>query len=393
MPARAGRRGLVESVIDVDRLDNLRAVVESDIGRGRYWGASIKIALHGDLVADFALGHADETRTRPIRSDTVFSLLSTTKAFINLLVLRAIERGQFALTTRMSELIPEYGGAPRDQATIFHFLTHMTGVSAMWEMKPGMPLDDLSDAVDAVCSLAQGSSIPGSRCDYSPMANHVLLAEALRRTDPRGRPIGTILDEDLFQPLGMTDTALGIKPHMRERHAVPDFRGTVPVKHLSRQVPGDNGLFEAESQEAVWMGGASTSADILRMADALRRGGQTAEGIRILSPRMLELAHRNWTGELPNELYKAVALRNGYEVPPAYIGLGFSLRGDRMVRHQFGTMTTPDTFGNYGAGSTMFWVDPELDLVFVALTAGLLSQAENIRRFQTLSDLAVAAVV
>jgi CubicO group peptidase (beta-lactamase class C family) len=254
-----------------------------------------------------------------------------------------------------------------------------------------MPLDDLSEAVEAVCALALGSNLPGVRADYSPMANHVLLAEAIRRTDPTQRKIADILREDLFEPLGMSDTALGIKAHMRDRHVVPDFRGTVPIKHLSRQVEGDNGLFEAESQEAVWMGGASTTADLLRLAETLRRGGVTPDGYRLLSPRMVALARRNHTGDLPNELYKTVAVRNGYEVPPAYLGLGFSVRGDRIVRHQFGTLTTPQTFGNYGAGSSMFWIDPELDLVFVALTAGLLPQADNILRFQTLSDLAVAA--
>lgn len=379
------------SGIDTERIEAIRTTVERDVERGRYWGASIKVARGGELILDAAVGSADAAATTPIRSDTVFSILSVTKAFINALVLRAVEAGRIALTTRMSELVPEYAGAPRDQATIFHFLTHTTGVGALWEMRPGTALDDLSEAVEAVCALAHGSNPPGARCDYSPMANHVLLAEVLRRTDPGKRPIGDILREDLFEPLGMPDTALGIKPHMRDRHAVPDFRGTVPIKHLSRQVPGDNGLFEAESQEAVWMGGASTTGDLLAFADTLRRGGVTASGTRLLAPRTIALARRNQTGELPNELYKAVALRNGYEPAPAYMGLGFSLRGERMARHQFGTLTTPETFGNYGAGSCMYWIDPELDLVFVALTAGLLPQADNIARFQTLSDLAVAA--
>jgi CubicO group peptidase (beta-lactamase class C family) len=377
--------------INADRLENVRQAVEADVRRGRYWGASIKIARGGEIVADVAIGAADEAGSKPIANDSVFSIQSITKAFINVLALRSIEFGHFALTTKMSEIIPEYSGAPRDQATIFHFLTHTTGVAAMWEMRPGMFLDELADAVDAVCALALGSNPPGVRCDYSPMVNHVLLAEAVRRTDPAGRTIGQILQRDLFDPLGMTDTSLGIKPHMRDRHVVPDFRGTVPVKHLSRTRQGDNGLLEAESHEAVWMGASSTTADLLTFADALRRGGVTPAGYRLLSPRMLTLARRNWTGDLPNELYKTVALRNGYEVPPAYLGLGFSLRGDRMVRHQFGTLTTPETFGNYGAGSALYWVDPELDLTFVALTAGFLPQADNILRFQTLSDLAVAA--
>jgi CubicO group peptidase (beta-lactamase class C family) len=378
--------------IDEGQLQRIRETVQGDIERGRYWGTSIKIAHAGEVVLDLAAGWADRDRTQEIATDTVFSILSVTKAFINVLTLRAIEQGRFALTTRMSDLIPEYSGAPRDEATIFHFLTHTTGVSGLWEMRPGMPMDDLSEAVAAVCAVALGSNPPGTRCDYSPMANHVLLGEVLRRTDPARRAIGDILREDLFEPLGMGDTALGIKEHMRARHAVPDFRGTVPIRHLSSQRAGDNALFEVESQEAVWMGGASTTSDLLAFADALRRGGVSAHGARILSPRTVQLARRNHTGDLPNELYKTVALRNGYEVPPAYMGLGFSVRGERIVRHQFGTLTTPETFGNYGAGSSLYWIDPELDLVFVALSAGLLSQAENIARFQTLSDLAVAAV-
>jgi CubicO group peptidase (beta-lactamase class C family) len=55
-------------------------------------------------------------------------------------------------------------------------------------------------------------------------------------------------------------------------------------------------------------------------------------------------------------------------------------------------LTTPQTFGNYGAGSTVYWIDPELDLTFVGLSAGLLSQAANIERYQRLSDIVVSAV-
>ena len=83
--------------------------------------------------------------------------------------------------------------------------------------------------------------------------------------------------------------------------------------------------------------------------------------------------------------------RAGWEPPPAFIGLGFRVRGDGLVHHQFGTLTSPQTFGNYGAGSTMFWVDPELDLGFACCTTGLLPQAQNIERFQRLSDMVVGA--
>ena len=123
------------------------------------------------------------------------------------------------------------------------------------------------------------------------------------------------------------------------------------------------------------------------------RAGGVHEGVRILSPATLRLARKNWTGQLPNELYRTVALRAGWTPPPAYIGLGFNVRGEAIVHHQLGTLTSAETFGNYGSGSAVFWVDPELDATFVGLTAGLMTQAGNIERFQRLSDIAVSALI
>jgi CubicO group peptidase (beta-lactamase class C family) len=59
----------------------------------------------------------------------------------------------------------------------------------------------------------------------------------------------------------------------------------------------------------------------------------------------------------------------------------------------FGTLTSPGTFGNYGSGSALFWIDPTLDMTFVCLTAGLLESNDNIVRFQKLSDIAASAAV
>jgi len=58
-----------------------------------------------------------------------------------------------------------------------------------------------------------------------------------------------------------------------------------------------------------------------------------------------------------------------------------------------GLTTSPGTYSGQGAGSTLFWVDPERDLTFIFLSAGVLEDSDNIIRFQKLSDLVVAAVI
>ncbi|CAN5629055.1 serine hydrolase domain-containing protein [soil metagenome] len=376
--------------LDEERLAHLRSVIEDDIREGRYWGAVIRVSRGGKVGLDATIGSVDKDAGHPLRADSVFSLFSLTKAFTNVLVLRAIERGQLALTTRVAQVIPEFQGAPRDRATLFHLLTHTTGMPGVWTPKPDMVEDRLEELVAAVCENVHGAVDPGSRCDYAPVVNHVLMGEMLRRTDPKGRSFGQLMQQDLFDALGMRDTSLGVRPDLRSRKVVPDMRGVIPIRVRGRHLPGPYSLFEEEINEAPHVGACSTIDDVWRFAEMLRRGGEF-EGARILSPRTIETASRNWTGELHNELYHAVALRAGWEAPPAYIGLGFSVRGEKMVHHQFGTLSSPRTFGNYGAGTTMFWIDPDLQLTFACLTAGVMPQAANIDRFQRLSDIAVSA--
>ncbi|WP_295540073.1 serine hydrolase domain-containing protein [uncultured Pseudacidovorax sp.] len=374
-----------------ERLDHLQAAIAADVARGHYHGAVIRIGRGGRLDLEAAIGFQDAAHQKPLAADAVFSLFSLTKAFTNLLVLRAVERGQLALTLRVADVIPEFQGSPRDRATLYHLLTHTAGMPGVWTPKPDMFEDDLGELLQAVCENVHGIVEPGARCDYAPVVNHVLMGELLRRTDPQGRAFRDIAREDLFAPLGMHDTSLGVRPDLRARKVVPDIRGVVPIPVRGRHEPGRHSLFEEEVNDAAHVGACSTAADIWRFAEMLRRGG-TLDGARIVSPRMLQIARQNHTGDMPNELYRGVALRAGWAPPPAFIGLGFSLRGEGIVHHQFGTLTTPQTFGNYGAGSTMFWVDPELDLSFVCLTTGLLPQAANIARFQRLSDMAVGAL-
>lgn len=376
--------------MDPSRLQHLRQVIEADVRCGHYRGAVIRVGRHGRVELEAAIGTAGGPASQSLATDSVFSIFSLTKAFTNVLVLRAVELGRMTLTARVAEVIPEFKGAPRDGATLHHLLTHTAGMPGVWTPKPDMFEDRLDELLQAVLENVHGNVEPGVRCDYAPVVNHVLMGEMLRRTDPKGRCFRDIVREDLFEPLGMRDTSFGVRPDLRGRKVVPDMRGVVPIPVRGRTQPGCYSLFEEELNEAPHVGACSTVQDLWRFTEMLRRGG-SAEGVRVLSPRMLQLARRNWTGSMPNELYRTVALRVGWEPPPAYIGLGFSVRGERIVHHQFGTLTSPETFGNYGAGSSMFWVDPELDLSFVCCTTGLLAQAPNIERFQRLSDIAVGA--
>jgi len=379
--------------LDSARLNHLKSVIEDDINRDRYFGAVVAVARNGELGFLEAIGWGDQAHTLPLQTDSVFSLFSLTKAFTNALVFRAIEQGQFALTTRVVEVIPEFTGEGREMINFYHLLTHSSGLPPVWIPREGMYIDKLDDIIEAICENIFPLQPPGELVHYSPLVHHALMGEAVRRCDPQGRSYRELLQQEVLDPLGMQDTAMGVRKDLKDRHIFPDFRGKPPQEHLGSSDLGPQGAFAEEHAEMPWVGGISTVPDLFRFAEMFRQGG-TLDGKRVLSPAMIELATTNWTGDKPNELYKQIAIKHGWEPYPAYIGLGFGLRGDQVCPSIYGgTLASPGTFGNYGAGSTLFWVDPEWDITFVALTAGVMHPALNIERFQRLNDIVMSAAV
>ena len=373
-----------------DRLEHLLDVVREDITKGRYFGAVLCIGHAGELVLHEAVGHAYRNRERPLEKSAVFSIFSLTKAVTNVLALRAVELGLFALTTRVTEVIPEFGGHEREQITVYHLMTHSLGLPSVFTPKPGMYIDRLDEIIAAICENVFPIAPPGEKVNYSPLVAHALLGEMVRRTDPKGRRYRQIVQEEVLDLLSMRDTSVGLRADLRSRKVVPDFLSPIPMTHPGHSNLGVHGAFEEEEAEMPWVGLVSTAYDLWRFAEMLRRGGEL-DGRRILGPATLDLATRNHTGDKPNELYMQLAKARGWEPYPAYIGIGFVVRGEQICHHQFGTLSSPRTFGNHGAGSTLLWVDPQRDISFVCLTAGVMDEGDNIERFQRLSDIALSA--
>lgn len=377
--------------MDVARIGLIDALVGEDLAADRYNGLVLKVARGGEVVYEKAIGSADREGTQPLALDSVFSIFSVTKAFTNLLVFQAIEQGRFSLTTPISSLIPEFSGHGREKILVWHLLSHQAGFPIIFEVKPGWYIDDFAEVSRTVIEEVKPAEPPCEKVSYSPLVNHVLMAEALLRTDPGRRDYRQIVQQDILDPLKMSDTSVGLRADLKPRKVVPDFRGNYPIGHKSRNVPGPNGAFEDEKAVMPWVGIVSTVPDMFRFAEMFRRGGEL-EGARLVSKAMLDLATRNHTGTKVNELYAARGRAEGIEPVPAYIGLGFTVRGDTLVHHMFGTLASPNTFGNYGAGTTLFWVDPVRDISFTCLSAGLMDHNANTRRFQRLADLVFSAV-
>jgi CubicO group peptidase (beta-lactamase class C family) len=377
--------------LDPERLRRVTRAIEEDTARGTYDGAAVLVARCGAVVLHEAIGHSHLATKRKAKRDDVFFVMSITKVMTAAVILSFIEKGKMSLTTPIAEVIPEFGVRGKQRVSVWHLLTHTGGMSA--ELPPLLPVEDagnLQAYVAAACDEPLRTH-PGERVSYSPFTAHAVLAEMVRRLDGGTRPFRQILADELFTPLGMKDTSLGVRKDLEGRRVPVVVRDPTPGLFNALLLESMNDLITEETELPAG-GAVSTAWDLYRMAEMLRRGGEL-DGVRVLSPAMIELATSNHTGVEPNDIFDHAREIHGWDSYPAYLGLSFFLRGEGVFPTPFGIMASPETFGGLGAGSTVFWVDPERDLSFVLLTAGLLEEGACILRPQRLSDMAIAAVV
>jgi CubicO group peptidase (beta-lactamase class C family) len=380
----------LELGLDPVRLDRLTDVIRADIAAERYDGCEIVVGRAGTVAYQQHFGFADRAAGRQVTRAQPFITMSVAKQFTVALVLRAIERGHFALSTPVAEVIPEFGVRGKGRVTVAHLLTHTGGLPAMLPPMPQELAGNLATVVEAT-SACLLESRPGTKVLYSVLVAHAILAEMVRRCEGGSRTYRQVLREELFEPLGMKDTYLGLPPAVAERVA--------PVVCRDRRA----GLFEPMFLEAMSMlineeteipagGAVSTAPDVHRFAEMLRAGG-VIDGVRILSPATVEMLCINQTGDEPNSLFAYMEDMRSWDPFPANLGLGFFLRGDGIHPTPFGLLASPSTFGGFGAGCSVFWVDPERDLTYAFLSSGLMEESYSMERHQKLSDIVHSAVI
>lgn len=372
---------------DAERLARLPTAIEADVEAEKIDGAVVIVARGGTVVLHQAIGLADRARGRDMQTDDVFMSMSISKQFTNLAVLQRIDRGEIAIDTPVAAVIPEFAAEGKGNIQIGHLITHTSGLPPVI-MDRGLNQADIA-SVTAVVSRARPIAQPGEQVMYSPLLAHGVLAEIVHRLDGGNRRFGRILADDVFEPLGMNDAALGIPEAVRPRYVPVVVRDPTPGLFPPGSLESSDRL--RPDSELAGGGSTITTMDLFNFAESWRLGGRR-DHARVLSPAMARFALEDRTGKAPHMLYDYARESRGWPVVPSHYSYGFWLRGTGVHPMAFGHLASPGTFGGLGAGCNCFWVDPASDVTFVMLSAGLLEESASVERFRRLSDLVHSAI-
>ena len=377
--------------MSADGLARIEPAVQAYVDDGRVAGVMTMVARGGHVVHWDAVGMRDLDAGDPLEPDDIFRIYSMTKPVTSTGVMILVEEGAVALDDPVSKFIPEFADvqvldddgervAPAGPMTVEHLLTHTSGLT--YGFFGDSPVDrlynesgfftqsvGLEDFAQNVAELPLVAS-PGERWNYSVSTD--ILGRVIEVAS--GQSFDAFLQERIFDPLGMEDTAFMVPAEKRGRFLANYARADDALQMIDSP---DDGQY---TSPPAWVSGggglASTASDYIRFAQMLLEDGALGD-VRILAPETVAMMRSN---RLPDAM---VPIQLGNYLSPGYgFGLGFAVAVDADGTPE------PDNNGVFrwaGAANTFFWIDPEADLIGMVWTQFNPFAAYNLEReFQTL---------
>ena len=220
--------------------ERLHTLLETAVAEDQIAGANLLLLRHGEELLYTQAGLADVKTGRPYSRDTISRLYSMTKPVTAAAAMILVERGQLDLGKSLGDILPAFRDMQvwedgkkvpaRRNILVKDLLNITSGLSYPGMDEAGQEAARVFGEIDrrlygdaplttmeiaeqlGHCGLAFH---PGEKWMYGTSAD--ILGAVIEKVS--GRKLGDFLREELFEPLGMTDTAFWVPPEKRHRLA------------------------------------------------------------------------------------------------------------------------------------------------------------------------------
>lgn len=378
---------------DTARLNRIKPWMQRYVDERKYPGSSVLIKRHGDEVLFNATGQRNIKENLAFERDTVARIYSMTKPVTSVALMMLLEQGLFPLETPVSEFIPGFakarclipGASHIDQTepcavpTLRQLLTHTSGLTysfntglvpqLMAEHKRdfGPGKGTLAEMADQIATMPL-AFVPGSRWEYSVGID--IIGRVVEIVS--GRPLDQFFADEIFAPLGMTETAFNVPKGTGDRFA--SLYTPLAEDGLTLDISGvtsgtlrltdsyEKSPYHLTSMRSGGGGLVGTIDDYMAFVEMLRQRGACDAG-RLLSPRIVDFMMCN---HLPGDI-ASMGAKSFAEQPME--GMGFGIGGSVVLDPA--RVGVPGSVGDFswgGMASTGFWVDRALELSVVFFT-------------------------
>lgn len=345
------------------------AVIQAGIDKGLHYGLQIYVSRAGRVLLDAAYGEAHSGA--PLTTDTLLPWLSAGKPLMAVAVLMLVERGQWRLDRPIADVIPEFAGGRKDGITLWHLLTHTSGIR---KADYRWPTSTWSETLAAICeSELEANWVLGETAGYHLATSWYVLGELVRRID--GRDVSQFLRDEICAPLEMRDTWNGLPEVEWREYGERIGRMWQREAATLTELP----WHDAEHCGACSPGGNTRGPirELGRFYECLLAGGLW-NGRRLLSPETVSLMTRRHRVGRHDLTFQHVI----------DFGLGFIVNSHRYgpdtVPYGYGARSSEEAFGHGGSQSSIGFADPARGLVVTYVANGRCGEGWHQRRHREL---------
>ena len=368
----------MHSRLNPDRLETIAGYCERQVSDKQFAGIAWQITCQHESSGTLVHGCMDHEFQNLLKNDSIYRIYSMTKPVISVLCLMLVERGLLRLGDPVSRWIPAFANqqvmgdkgelVPLQRCmTVEDLLTHRSGLS--YDFLPDCAVaeqyrlshlaDDgsrsLSELVEVLAQLPLAYQ-PGERWYYSyssDVLGHLLECVA-------GKPLRSLLQEELLIPLDMQDTDFQVSQANMSRLA--DMFGQRSLGQQPDATLSSNQLLPMSVEDCYpsncgdtfargGIGLFSTIDDYLRFMNVMQ-SGTSCTGEQLLSTAMVDFM---WCNRLSMTQMPISIGQN------AFPGYGWGLAGRVMSDPGKSVNLVSEGEGGWaGAASTHFWIDRRL---------------------------------
>jgi CubicO group peptidase (beta-lactamase class C family) len=339
------------------------------------------LAKDGKVATFETAGMGSIEDNLPMEQDALFRIYSMTKPVTGVALMMLHEQGLWDFDDPVSKFVPELANLQvmvrhneagemqleplTRQPTMRELLNHSAGfgyglsgndpVNNLFRDRNVLAATDLNDMIARMADIPLLFQ-PGEQWYYSIAVDiQGYIVEKLS-----GQRFGEFLDDKIFTPLGMNDTAFYVQEADRARFA-DVYRWDREQNKLMRneERPDRPSYFDATRLESGGGGLVSSTHDYARFLQMFINGGEL-DGARIINQQSIDMMRSN-------TLRDGLLLR-GSDTNPGQAGQGFGV--DFAVIFDPVAADSPQGEGTYywsGAAGTWFWIDPVHNMYFIGM--------------------------
>jgi beta-N-acetylhexosaminidase len=337
---------------DEDKLQPAYDVLARALSDRAFPGGVLAVGYKDELIVHEFGRQTYDANSPAVNVDTIYDAASLTKPVVtSTLIALQVEAGRIGLDLPVSRYIPEWNDGPnpdwRKAVTVRNLLTHTSGLPAHKDYF--LSLHSKREYIGALCREPLEYA-PGTKTVYSDLG-FILLGEILERMT--GKAVDQLAREQIFAPLGMTNTYFNPPKNLLDRIA-PTENDTTYRKQLVHGV--------AHDENAYAMGGVAGHAGMFT----------TAGDLAVFCQMMLNggiYGHHRLFNRATIAQFTAAEVISGNArtlgwmapTPPSSSGSYFS----------------PRSYGHLGYSGTSMWIDPDRQLFVILLTNRVYPTREN----------------